>query len=76
MRPARYKNLPESTEGRQEDLNGFQPLRTEDSLGTTHYWKHNWKTVISHQMLWIKIFNQVIVHFENIKTSRKYPEFW
>lgn len=67
MRQVQYKTLQESTKGHQENLNRFQLLRTEDHLGPTHCWKHNWKSMISYQMLWVKVFNKVI---ENSEKSR------
>lgn len=64
MRQVQYKNLQESKKGHQENLNRFQLLRTGNHLGPTRFRKHNWKTMISHQMLWAKVFNKVIENFE------------
>lgn len=75
MRQVQYKNLQESKKGHQENLNRFQLLRTGNHLGPTRCWKHNWKTVISYQMLWVKVLNRVIENFEKSSPAENTMNF-
>ena len=75
MKQVQYTNLHESTKGHQENLNGFQPPRTEDHLDPTRCWKHKWKIMISHQTPWIEVFHEVMENFEKLRPAESIMNF-